>query len=108
MKSKTLGLLFFSCCLISIIGVLYNIVTNYSGIIILHNFFRDGEDMHLGTLLLIIGPVCAIILFVVSRRIKISPNYSREIEDAFNEQKSKRTLPKDTSKQQSKPEVEQE
>lgn len=94
MKRKTLGLLFFICSMVSISGVLYNIATLWQGLVIIPNFFSDGEDMHLGTLLIFIGLIAGGVLFGISKWIKIEYNWSKEIQDVYDEQHSKRTLPK--------------
>ena len=79
---------------------MYNVFTGFEGVIIIPKFFPDGEDAHLGTLLIWIGIGSSLLLLLISRLIPTTterPHFSREIEDAFKEQHSKKTLPKDFS-----------
>src|SRR5690349_8744220 len=87
-------------CIIAVGGFMYNIFTGFEGIVIIPKFFPDGEDVHLGTLLIWIGIGSSLLLLLISRLIPNKaerPHFSREIEDAFKEQHSKKTLPKDFS-----------
>lgn len=80
---------------ICLVGFLYNAGTGFEGIVISQKFFRDGEDLHLGTILIWFGMASSIPILIISRFQKTNrPHFSKEIEDAFKEQQSKKTLPK--------------
>ena len=81
--------------LICFAGFFYNVVTGFEGMIIVNKFFRDGEDLHLGTVVIWGGMASFLPAFLILRAIKSpKPHFSKEIEDAFKEQQSKKTLPK--------------
>ena len=80
--------------MITLSGLLYNALTGFNGIVITTKFFPDGEDLHLGTILIWGGIASSVPLFLILRLMKSNkPHFSKEIEDAFKEQQSKKTLP---------------